>query len=61
MDNTKDDGGAISPKRSVDISVPKAEMNADELRLAQMGSSIDFLILKSSVLLNLYNKAIHRS
>jgi len=26
----------------MDISVPKAEMNADELRLAQMGLSIDF-------------------
>ncbi|KAI1070496.1 hypothetical protein LB507_006713 [Fusarium sp. FIESC RH6] len=37
MDNTKDENVAISPRRSLDISVPKAEMNADELRLAQMG------------------------
>ncbi|CAG7555194.1 unnamed protein product [Fusarium equiseti] len=37
MDGAKDDHGATSPKRSMDISVPKAEMNADELRLAQMG------------------------
>ncbi|RBR14462.1 uncharacterized protein FIESC28_07698 [Fusarium coffeatum] len=40
MDSTKHDGGhgvAVSPRRSMDIPAPKAEMNADELRLAQMG------------------------
>ena len=42
MDNTKDENVAISPRRSLDTSVPKAEMNADELRLAQMGSFMDF-------------------
>lgn len=46
MDNTKDENVAISPRRSLDNSVPKEEMNADELRLAQMGLLIDYHILK---------------
>lgn len=34
-----DNQGISSMKRSLDISETKAEINADELRLAQMGSS----------------------
>jgi hypothetical protein len=41
MTTTQDDG-ISNLKRSLDVSDTKAEINADELRLAQMGLSHDY-------------------